>query len=217
MRLHAGSLESYAGISSLLFFPLFATLPLSHQGGLYAGLSSEVVGDLIVALSQCILLPVVRGCRCFTACADEQRRLACSAIRVLMTFSVNIGLLTILYCSLCAIGALVSYSEAVQPTKFIKVFFYCVLSDLYVNSLLAPLNGRGSLLGRQRRHRDWESKNNSPLFLSEVMQYHADGVEPQLELVFDLSESQDVHMCDVTGEVDEVLEGKLLGLQNRLQ
>ncbi|KAI0740021.1 hypothetical protein C8Q76DRAFT_184168 [Earliella scabrosa] len=105
--------------------------------GLYAGLSVEAAVDLIVAIAQCLLL---RGFETGIRTTD-------SAIKVLMTYSVNTGLLT----SLCAIGALISY--ATVPEKFIYFAFYFVLSKLYVNSLLATLNARGSLLGRKGRRR----------------------------------------------------------------
>ncbi|CDO70152.1 hypothetical protein BN946_scf185009.g3 [Trametes cinnabarina] len=64
--------------------------------------------------------------------------------------------------SLCAIGALVSY--AVSPTKFIYFAFYFVLSKLYVNSLLATLNARGSLLGDARRNARRRRVENKVLF-----------------------------------------------------
>ncbi|RDX50605.1 hypothetical protein OH76DRAFT_1402209 [Lentinus brumalis] len=67
---------------------MFGLVSYTHIGslswGLYAGLSVEVVVDLIVAISQCILLRAyVTGIRSTD-----------SAIRVLMTYSVNTGLLT---------------------------------------------------------------------------------------------------------------------------
>ncbi|KAI0641623.1 hypothetical protein C8Q79DRAFT_281903 [Trametes meyenii] len=104
---------------------------------LYLGLSVEATVDLIVAIAQCLLL------RSF----ETGIRRTDSVIRVLITYSINTGLLT----SLCAIGALVAY--AVEPTKFVYFAFYFVLSKLYVNSLLATLNARGSLLGGGRRSR----------------------------------------------------------------
>ena len=47
------------------------------------------------------------------------------------------------------------------------------------------------------------------------MQNHADRIKPQLELVFDLSESQYVYGCNVASQVAKDLEGELLGLKNR--
>ncbi|KAI0357246.1 hypothetical protein OH77DRAFT_1435937 [Trametes cingulata] len=104
---------------------------------LYLGLSVEATVDLIVALAQCVLL------RSF----ETGIRRTDMVIRVLITYSINTGLLT----SMCAIGALVSY--AAEPTKFIYFAFYFVLSKLYVNSLLATLNARGSLHGTRTRRR----------------------------------------------------------------
>ncbi|KAI0707453.1 hypothetical protein C8T65DRAFT_651035 [Cerioporus squamosus] len=146
---HNWILPTVIGVLSLFVADFAIEMYVLHflrctHWGLYAGLSTEVVVDLIVALSQCILL------RAF----ETGIRSTDSAIRVLMTYSVNTGLLT----SLCAIGALVSY--AVRPSKFIYFAFYLALSKLYVNSLLATLNARGSLLGRNRRHGRRASKNN---------------------------------------------------------
>ncbi|OSD02261.1 hypothetical protein PYCCODRAFT_1435582 [Trametes coccinea BRFM310] len=103
---------------------------------LYLGLSVEATVDLIVAATQCLLLRRLE--------TGIQR--TDSVIRILITYSINTGLLT----SFCAIGALVSYAAA--PTKFIYFAFYFALSKLYVNSLLATLNARGSLLGNARRN-----------------------------------------------------------------
>ncbi|KAH9896086.1 hypothetical protein C8Q73DRAFT_758634 [Cubamyces lactineus] len=116
------SIPSYTGISKFSW-------------SLYVGLSVESAVDLTVALAQCLLL------RRFETGIQRTD----SVIRVLIAYSINTGLLT----SLCAIGALVSYAAA--PTKFIYFAFYFVLSKLYVNSLLATLNARGSLLGGARR------------------------------------------------------------------
>ncbi|KAI0368172.1 hypothetical protein BV20DRAFT_1054168 [Pilatotrama ljubarskyi] len=111
---------------------------ISHfSWSLYLGLSVEATVDLIVALAQCVLL------RSF----ETGIRRTDMVIRVLITYSINTGLLT----SMCAIGALVSY--AAQPSKFIYFAFYFVLSKLYVNSLLATLNARGSLHGSRSRRR----------------------------------------------------------------
>ncbi|TBU36207.1 hypothetical protein BD309DRAFT_778472, partial [Dichomitus squalens] len=102
---------------------------------LYTGLAAESAVDLIVAISQCVLL------RKF----ETGIRSTDSVIRVLMTYSINTGLLT----SFCAIGAVASFAAA--PRKFIYFAFYFALSKLYVNSLLATLNARGSLLGKGSR------------------------------------------------------------------
>ncbi|KAJ8462774.1 hypothetical protein ONZ51_g10688 [Trametes cubensis] len=116
------SIPSYTGISKFSW-------------SLYVGLSVEVAVDVTIAVTQCLLL------RRFETGIQRTD----SVIRILIAYSINTGLLT----SLCAIGALVSYAAA--PTKFIYFAFYFVLSKLYVNSLLATLNARGSLLGGARR------------------------------------------------------------------
>ncbi|KAI0808327.1 hypothetical protein C8Q74DRAFT_1363717 [Fomes fomentarius] len=125
----------------LLHIDSYAKISL-FSWGLYAGLSVEVAADLIVAISQCLIL---HGFETGIRKTDH-------AIRLLMTYSVNTGLLT----SLCAIGALISY--ATVPHKFIYFAFYFVLSKLYVNSVLATLNARGSLLGKKYRRRHAQSK-----------------------------------------------------------
>ncbi|KAI1782390.1 hypothetical protein LXA43DRAFT_1187674 [Ganoderma leucocontextum] len=105
--------------------------------GLYGGLAVEAAVDLTVAVAQCVLL------RKF----ETGIRSTDSSIRVLMTYSINTGLLT----SFCAIGAVISFAAA--PQKFIYFAFYFVLSKMYVNSLLATLNARRSILGRVSRRR----------------------------------------------------------------
>ncbi|KAI0739967.1 hypothetical protein C8Q80DRAFT_1201524 [Daedaleopsis nitida] len=99
--------------------------------GLYAGLSVEAAVDFIITIAQCILLHRY----------ETGIRSTDSAIRVLMAYAVNTGLLT----SICGLGALVAY--ATLPDKFVYFAFYFALSKLYVNSLLAAFNARGSLLG----------------------------------------------------------------------
>ncbi|KAI9068725.1 hypothetical protein FKP32DRAFT_1754257 [Trametes sanguinea] len=121
--------------AKLYSIPLYSEI-IHFSWSLYLGLSVEATVDLIVAATQCLLLRRLE--------TGIQR--TDSVIRILITYSINTGLLT----SLCAIGALVSY--AVAPTKFIYFAFYFVLSKLYVNSLLATLNARGSLLGNARRN-----------------------------------------------------------------
>ncbi|KAL1938051.1 hypothetical protein VTO73DRAFT_12062 [Trametes versicolor] len=114
--------------------PLYSDISL-FSWSLYLGLSVEATVDLIVAVAQCLLL---KG-------FETGIRRTDLVIRVLITYTINTGVLT----SLCAIGALVAY--AADPTKFIYFAFYFVLSKLYVNSLLATLNARGSLLGGRTR------------------------------------------------------------------
>ncbi|KAI0764197.1 hypothetical protein BD413DRAFT_578231 [Trametes elegans] len=95
----------------LYSIPLYSDI--SHfSWSLYLGLSVEAACDLIVAITQCMLL------RRF----ETGIRRTDSVIRVLITYSINTGLLT----SLCAIGALVSYAAA--PHKFIYFAFYFTLS-----------------------------------------------------------------------------------------
>ncbi|KAI0739972.1 hypothetical protein C8Q80DRAFT_1274982 [Daedaleopsis nitida] len=108
--------------------------------GLYAGLSVEAAVDLVVAIAQCVVL----------------RRYE-TGIR-----SINTGMLT----SICAIGALVSY--AVVPEKFIYFAFFFALSKLYVNSLLATLNARGSLLGHKSRREQGQGREKVAFRTPEV-------------------------------------------------
>ncbi|KAM5535301.1 hypothetical protein V8D89_010986 [Ganoderma adspersum] len=126
-----------AYFSTKLFHVDSFTRITEFSWGLYAGLAVEATVDLVVAIAQCVLL------RKF----ETGIRSTDSSIRVLMTYSINTGLLT----SFCAIGAVVSFAAA--PRKFIYFAFYFVLSKMYVNSLLATLNARGSILGRGSRRR----------------------------------------------------------------
>ncbi|KAI8976296.1 hypothetical protein BD414DRAFT_524569 [Trametes punicea] len=145
-------LSVFIFVDAAYFAAKLYSIPLySHVNeiswSLYLGLSVEATVDLIVAITQCLLLRRLE--------TGIQR--TDSVIRVLTTYSINTGLLT----SLCAIGALISY--AAEPRKFIYFAFYFVLSKLYVNSLLATLNARGSLLEGarvrgSRRHRDGQNK-----------------------------------------------------------
>ncbi|KAH9850485.1 hypothetical protein C2E23DRAFT_312878 [Lenzites betulinus] len=117
----------------LYSIPLYSDIS-AFSWSLYLGLSVEATVDLIVAITQCLLL---KG-------FETGIRRTDMVIRVLITYTINTGILT----SLCAFGALVAY--AADPTKFIYFAFYFALSKLYVNSLLATLNARGSLLGGRR-------------------------------------------------------------------
>ncbi|PIL32420.1 hypothetical protein GSI_05122 [Ganoderma sinense ZZ0214-1] len=129
-----------AGYFSIKLFSIDSFEQITEfSWGLYAGLSVEAAVDLVVAIAQVILL------RKF----ETGIRSTDSSIRVLMQYSINTGLLT----SFCAIGAVVSFAAA--PRKFIYFAFYFVLGKMYVNSLLATLNARGSILGTRgpRRRR----------------------------------------------------------------
>ncbi|KAI0667453.1 hypothetical protein C8Q78DRAFT_1082174 [Trametes maxima] len=106
----------------------------SFSWSLYLGLSVEAGVDLLVAITQCLLL--------WSLQTGIQR--TDMMLRILITYSINTGLLT----SLVAIGALVSYS--VSPRNYAYFAFYFVLSKLYVNALLATLNARSTLLEQKR-------------------------------------------------------------------
>lgn len=96
----------------------------------YVGLAAELVADGIVTISQLVFLYRLR----------TGIRSTDSIISLLMVYSVNTGLLT----SICALLCLVTYT--ILPNDFVYFAFYFILSKLYVNSLLANLNARGSLL-----------------------------------------------------------------------
>ncbi|OCH86415.1 hypothetical protein OBBRIDRAFT_241457 [Obba rivulosa] len=112
-----------------LSIPSYFTI---HQfsWSLYAGFSGEVAADSIITIYQCLIL---RRCRTGIRSTD-------SVIRVLITYSINTCLLT----SICAVLCLVTF--ALLPNLFVYFAFYFVLGKLYVNSLLANMNARGSLL-----------------------------------------------------------------------
>ncbi|OCH87116.1 hypothetical protein OBBRIDRAFT_796535 [Obba rivulosa] len=97
---------------------------------LYAGFSCEVIADSIITISQCLILQRFR----------TGIRSTDSVIYVLITYSINTCLLT----SVCAILCLMTF--ALLPNLFVYFAFYFILGKLYVNSLLANLNARGSLL-----------------------------------------------------------------------
>ncbi|KAF5319718.1 hypothetical protein D9619_008607 [Psilocybe cf. subviscida] len=97
---------------------------------LYVSFAAAVAADSTVAISLCALL--------FHSRTGIKR--TDSIVRILMAFSINTGLLT----SICALACLITY--AIWPKNFIFIGFYFVLSKLYVNSLLASLNARSSLI-----------------------------------------------------------------------
>ncbi|CCM02726.1 uncharacterized protein FIBRA_04833 [Fibroporia radiculosa] len=99
---------------------------------LYVGFAFEVLTDGMTTVSQCLLL---RRLRTGIRCTD-------SVIAILIVYSINTGLFT----SICAILCLATY--IVFPYGFIYFAFYFMLSKLYVNSLLANLNARATILER---------------------------------------------------------------------
>ncbi|KAF8968561.1 hypothetical protein BDZ97DRAFT_1799051 [Flammula alnicola] len=102
---------------------------------LYVSFGAGVVADSLVAISLCVLL--------FKSRTGLQR--TDSILTILMAFSINTGLLT----SICALACLITY--AIWPQRFIFMGIYFALSKLYVNSLLASLNARGTLRSKDER------------------------------------------------------------------
>ncbi|EMD31607.1 hypothetical protein CERSUDRAFT_88950 [Gelatoporia subvermispora B] len=110
---------------------------LFHQfsWSLYAGFGCEVVTDSIITVSQCLILWRFR-----TGIESTD-----SVIYVLVTYSINTCLLT----SICAMLCLITF--VLLPDMFVYFAFYFILGKLYVNSLLANMNARGSLLQNLNR------------------------------------------------------------------
>ncbi|KAI9443467.1 hypothetical protein H4582DRAFT_1924958 [Lactarius indigo] len=99
----------------------------------YVGLSAVTVGDTLVAVSMCWSLYRRR-----TGFAKTD-----SIILTLMAYSLNSGLLT----GLLSIATTISF--VVSPSSLIWVAFFWSMSKCYVNSLLATLNSRDYIRGRQ--------------------------------------------------------------------
>ncbi|KZT03057.1 uncharacterized protein LAESUDRAFT_705224 [Laetiporus sulphureus 93-53] len=97
---------------------------------LYVGFAFEVVVDGTITVSQCLLLRRLR----------TGIRRTDSVISVLMLYSINTGL----FPSVCALLCLITFT--VLPHMFVYFAFYFVLSKFYVNSLLANLNARTTIL-----------------------------------------------------------------------
>jgi len=65
-----------------------------------------------------------------------------SVVMTLMSYSISSGLLTSVVC----VGTVISY--VIRPTTLIPDAFFWTLAKLHVNSLLAMLNSRNSILER---------------------------------------------------------------------
>ncbi|KAI0717412.1 hypothetical protein C8T65DRAFT_116374 [Cerioporus squamosus] len=100
---------------------------------LYLGLSTVVLSDLLISGALCVLLAKRRS--------DFRR--ANSIIRNLIMYSINTCLLT----TACSLAALIAY--AASPHTFIYISFYFLLPKLFLNSLLATLNARKSLINQK--------------------------------------------------------------------
>ncbi|PCH41728.1 hypothetical protein WOLCODRAFT_101123, partial [Wolfiporia cocos MD-104 SS10] len=93
---------------------------------LYIGLASAAAGDVLIAISLTFLLGRRR-----TGFSRTD-----SMIKMLMFYSVETGTLT----SLCAISCLITFT--MMRENFIYMSLYFILSELFLNSLLASLNAR---------------------------------------------------------------------------
>ncbi|KAH9060493.1 hypothetical protein EDB87DRAFT_611527 [Lactarius vividus] len=99
----------------------------------YVGLSAVTVGDTVVATSMCWSLYHKK-----TGFAKSD-----SVIMTLMAYSINSGLLTGL------LSLATTISIVVSPTSLIWLAFFWAMTKCYVNSLLAMLNSRDYIRGRQ--------------------------------------------------------------------
>ncbi|KAF9813473.1 hypothetical protein IEO21_05580 [Rhodonia placenta] len=97
---------------------------------LYVGLSNAAAGDVLIAVSLCIILSGHRGG--LPSRTDN-------VVRMLMLYGIETGILT----SVCATSCLILY--AIMPDNYIYIALYIVLSKVALNSLLATLNARRGL------------------------------------------------------------------------
>ncbi|KNZ72059.1 hypothetical protein J132_04340 [Termitomyces sp. J132] len=99
---------------------------------LYTSLGSGVAADLLIAGSLCFSL--------------SQRKTGFkktdSLVTVLIMYTINTSLLT----TICSAACFITYT--IWPNEFTFIGIYFSLSKLFLNSLLATLNGRDSLSGK---------------------------------------------------------------------
>ncbi|KAI4518903.1 hypothetical protein K525DRAFT_280337 [Schizophyllum commune Loenen D] len=105
---------------------------------LYTSLGSGVVADAFIAVSMCVLLSQSR-----TGVRNTD-----SVIDTLMMYTINTSLLT----TVCSAACFISY--AVRPNEFIFLGIYFVLSEFFINSLLASLNARTIIRSRSTAKSD---------------------------------------------------------------
>ncbi|OBZ72961.1 Nuclease PA3 [Grifola frondosa] len=170
----------------------------------FAGFGTEVVADAIIAISQCILLMQMR-----TGIESTD-----SIVSVLIRYSINPGLLT----SICAVLILITYTT--MPAKYIYFAFYFVYSKcmlaasfqhndfqadrgtVYVNSLLATLNARATLLG-MRVHRVPTEAVTEIAFRSGDNTGTDSSQPPQLTTIIDVgTKLNSLEVTDVTQPVE---------------
>ncbi|KAJ3516516.1 hypothetical protein NLJ89_g1079 [Agrocybe chaxingu] len=96
---------------------------------MYTSLASAVAADVLIATSICVSLSRSR-----TGFKKTD-----SMVTVLMLYAINSSGLT----SICSLACFITY--AIWPLEFIFIAIYFCLSKLFLNSLLAMLNGRTSL------------------------------------------------------------------------
>ncbi|TFK33456.1 hypothetical protein BDQ12DRAFT_766844 [Crucibulum laeve] len=117
---------------------LLTSLPLQILRAyvyMYLSLGSAVVADALIALSLCVSLSRNR----------TGFRRTDSIVNTLMLYAINSKLLKHLP-SVSAAACFITYT--IWPEEFTFIAIYFCLSKLYVNSLLATLNGRESLQER---------------------------------------------------------------------
>ncbi|KAF8151021.1 hypothetical protein B0H34DRAFT_159626 [Crassisporium funariophilum] len=99
---------------------------------LYLALGSAVAADILIAVCLCVSLSRSR-----TGFKKTD-----SIVTVLMLYAINSSVLT----TLCSMACFITY--AIWPMEFTFIGIYVCLSKLFLNSLLAMLNGRSGLQAR---------------------------------------------------------------------
>jgi hypothetical protein len=102
---------------------------------MYLALGTAVLADIGIAASLCISLARSR-----TGFARTD-----SIVVVLMLYAINSSVLT----TACSFACFITY--IIWPHQFMFIGIYVCLSKLFLNSLLAMLNGRGELKERMTR------------------------------------------------------------------
>ncbi|KAH0582094.1 hypothetical protein H2248_011749 [Termitomyces sp. 'cryptogamus'] len=96
---------------------------------MYIGFGSDVVSDILIAIFLCINL--------WHHHTGFKR--AKSLVKKLMMYTINTALLTTICCTICFI------SYTLWPNNFVFIALYFLVSNLFVNCLLASLNNREAL------------------------------------------------------------------------
>ncbi|OCH91922.1 hypothetical protein OBBRIDRAFT_487959 [Obba rivulosa] len=128
-----------------------------YSWSLYSGFGCETVVDVVITVSQCLYFRRLQNGLGFNSTN--------AVIHTLMVYSINTCVVT----SLCGICCLITF--AALPNTLIFIAFFCMLSKLYFNALLANLNARGVL--RKNLDEPAHRLSGTATYLDTIMTFHA--------------------------------------------